>query len=213
VRSASARAAKASRQLTVSPALLVTLPGVIVLLVYAAAEGGYYPRTWYPGALFVAGLLVVAFIALPAGRIPRPAAAAAALLGGFALWSYLSIAWADQQGAAWDGANRAALYAALFALFALWRLRPADARLLLALFAFAAAGLGLIELIRASDDPGRFEAGRFSEPIGYQNGNVGLWSSGLWVALGLAARRDSGPLLRGFGLAAAVFLAGCALLG
>src|ERR1044072_1027026 len=102
-----------------SPALPAVLVLVAALIALGASEAGYYPTTWYAAALFALALLTVALIALrPPRRLGRAQIAALGLLAAFAAWSYLSILWADQQGLAWEGANRSALYALGLALAA-----------------------------------------------------------------------------------------------
>jgi hypothetical protein len=210
-------AAAARDLLTANPSLPLALGAVAALLVTATSDAGYYPTTWYVAALFVLGLLAVGLLTLGA-RIdaPRSVLLAVGLLTAFAAWSYLSIGWAENKGVAWDGANRAALYAALLALFALWRFDARGARAVLALLGLGIAGVGLVELLRAdaAADAGRFFIdARFSSPAGYINANVALWAIGLFPCLMLAASREAHPLLRGPAFAGAMLLSSLALLG
>jgi hypothetical protein len=140
---------------------------------------------------------------------------AATALAAYAAWSYLSISWADQRGDAWDGANRTALYAALFALFALWRIRARAAVGLVGAFSLAIAAIGLVELLSAAggDPGGHFIEGRLAEPVGYANANAALWSSAFFPCVVLASRRETGPLLRALFVGSAVLLGGLALMG
>jgi O-antigen ligase len=193
--------------------LLIVAVAVFVAL--AAQGGGFDGTVWYPAALLIAGLLLVALVAVP-GRAPRLVQAAAAAFVAYAAWSYLSIAWAAQKGDAWDGANRTLLYALVFALFALWRLRGPVAAALVGAFALGVAGVAIVELLSASGSATAedwFIGGRFSSPATYQNANVALWTMALWPGLVLASRRELAPVVRGALAAAAVILLAAALLG
>jgi O-antigen ligase/polysaccharide polymerase Wzy-like membrane protein len=198
----------------VLPAALV---GVGVVVALGASGGGYEPTAWYPAALFLLALLAVTLLARPGrGRPPRAVVAALSLLAAYALWSHLSIAWADDQGAAVQGAGRALLYAVVFALFALWPLDSRSAWIVTGAFGLGVAGLGLVELLRldaASEPAGFFIDRRLSEPVGYHNANVALWFIGFWPCLVLAARREVPAPLRAVGLAGAGLLLGLALMG
>ena len=200
-----------------NPALLPGLLAVGTLLALAASEGGFYPTAWYPAALFLLALLAVtaAVVGVP-GRVPAPVLAALALLVGHAAWSYLSILWAQQQAEAWDGANRASLYAVVFALVALWPYDARGGRLLLALYGAGIAGIGIAELLSAgaAEDPlTHFIDARLSEPTGYQNANAALFTLGVLCCLWMAADRSVPALLRGPFLGGAGLLAALALMG
>jgi len=206
-----------------SPALPFQLAGLTGLLVLGYSEAGYYPSGgegrapigWYPMALVLLALLAAALVVVPPRRPDRLTGAALGLLGAFAAWCYLSMAWAEVPGEAWDGANRAAAVAVVFALFSLWPLRPAAARALVAVLGLGLALLGLVELLRmnGSADPGDyFIGGRFAQPTGYVNANVALWSLGALACAAVAARREGPPLLRGLALAGAVALTPLALM-
>jgi tetratricopeptide (TPR) repeat protein len=137
-------------------------------------------------------------------------------LAAYAGWSYLSISWSDQTADAWDGANRTALYAALFGLFALWRIRGRAAAMLVGLFALGVAAIGLVELISVwgAAHPGEhFMDGRLSEPVGYVNGNVAMWSAAFWPCVVLAARREVPVGLRALFAGSGALLGGLALMG
>ena len=208
-----------------NPTLIPALAAVAILVALGGSEAGFYPTStgqhpglgWYPAAVFLLALLVASVIAVPPPRpVPRVVVAALVLLAGFTAWSYLSIAWAEQQGVAWDGANRTALYLLVFALFALWPLTARAGMLLLGALGLGIAGLGFVELLKAnaSSEPLLYFIGaRFAEPAGYINANVALWTIGLWPCLYLASEREVNPVLRGLALGGAGLLGGLALMG
>ena len=200
-----------------SPALLPCLAAVVTFLLLAAADAGYYPTAWYPAALFVLALLVVTTITVGfPRRLPWPALTALVLFAAYTAWTYLSITWAGQQGDAWEGANRTALYLLVFALFALWPMSETGGRMVLGLFGLGVAGIGLVEALRvdaAANPAGFFVDARFLEPAGYINSNVALWMLGALACLFSAAARESLVLLRPLFLAGAGLLAALALMG
>jgi hypothetical protein len=201
-----------------APSLLPGLAAVGVFLVWASAQGGYSPVHWYPGALYFLGLLAVVLVAYPGARtgIPRLLVGAIASLAAFALWSYLSIAWAEVPGDAWDGANRTLLYVTVYALFALVPWRTGAAVSVLGAHTLGVAAVGVFELLQsrgAADAHRFFVDARFSDPVGYPNGNVALWLIAFWPAVLLAARPEVPALLRSAALAAGGLLLQLAVLG
>ena len=202
--------------LAANPVLIPALLAIGVLVALGATEAGFHPRHWYAAALFLLGLLgmTVVAIGLPRG-VPRPVLVALALLGAYALWSYISITWASQQGPAWDGANRTAMYAVAFALFALWPFDSRGVTFLVGAAGLAIAGVGLVELLKvnAAEHAGDYFIDvRFAEPAGYMNANAALWTTGLLACLFLNTRREVPAALRGLALGGAGLLAGLALL-
>ncbi|MEA2142676.1 MAG: hypothetical protein QOI64_1106 [Solirubrobacteraceae bacterium] len=189
-----------------------------VLIFLAVKDAGYQaiPVAWQAAALFLLALLALCLVVVPAaGRPPRPVIAAAALLAAYAGWSYLTIAWAQQKADAWDGANRTALYAIVFAIFALWPLGRRGAAILVGAVGAAIGTLAVIALLKAgaaADPETIFVNGRLAWPVNYPNGTVALWFIGFWPCVGLAARREVHPVLRGALLALAGVLAATALL-
>jgi hypothetical protein len=200
-----------------SPALVPTLAATVAFLVLAASEAGFYATAWYAAALFLLGLLAATVIAvgLPRG-VPRLTLAALGLFAAYTAWAYLSITWADQQGVAWDGANRTAMYLLVFALFTLWPTGETGGRLVLGLFGLGMAGIGLVELLRAdaAANPGGFFIDlRFAEPAGYINANVALWTLGLFACVFTAASRETPLALRPLAFGGAGLLAALGLMG
>ncbi|MBI5107005.1 MAG: hypothetical protein HZB46_18825, partial [Solirubrobacterales bacterium] len=205
------------RLLRLAPVTVPCAVVVAILLWWAQADGGQPVTTWAPGALAVLGLLGVAAWGLPGGwaSAPGPVRAAVALLGAFTAWSALSIAWADEQGAAWEGANRTLLYLAAFALFALWRQRPLTAGVLLGAWTLGLGVLAAITVLRvpgAADPSTLFIDDRLDEPAGYPNAAAATWLMAFWPAVALAAAPRVPWGLRGAFAAAAVVLADVALL-
>jgi O-antigen ligase len=207
---------RAGRTLLASPSFPVALLGVAVFIWFAGDEGGFRGTTWMPATLLLMALFAVGLWALPRPRPPRAVLVGIGLLAGYAAWSYLSILWADQQGIAWDGANRTALYAVVFAMFALWPMRGEPAAIVLGALGLGVAAVGLVELLRvggAAQSIQYFHEGRLSEPTGYSNANVALWFTGFWPCIVLAGRREVPAVLRGLFLGSAVLLASLAVLG
>ena len=205
-----------ARSFVAGPAAIPALVVVAVMAVWAATEAGQPPTHWYPGALVILGLLILAASTLPLRLrdVPRPVLVAAGCLLAFTLWSFLSIAWADANGEAWDGANRTLLYLVVFLLFALWTQRAGAATTVVSLWILAVAVVagGVLVDTRAADALDLFSVGRLSEPAGYANATAALFLMPAWPALVLAGRRELGPPLRGLLGGAATLLAGVALI-
>ena len=200
-----------------SPALVPALIATTLLVVLGATEAGFYPTSWMPAGLFLIALTAVTAIALaPPRGVPRASLAALGLLGAYAVWTFISITWADQQAVAWEGANRTAIYVLIFALFTLWPIGERGARIVVGLFGIGVATVGLVELLRAngSSEPlGYFIGLRLAEPAGYINANVALWTLGLLACVFTAASRETVLWLRPLFLAGAGVLAPLAVLG
>jgi O-antigen ligase len=191
--------------------------GVFVVTIVAwwtEREGGYAPGAWYPGALVLLALLVATVRAQDVARLPAMARWSLALFAAFATWSFLSIAWADARGDAWDSANRTLLYLTVFALFAQPRWRRAEGAIVLGAFAVVTAVLGAGEVIRGltGDAAEIFSSGRLAGPIGYENASAALFAAAFWPAIVLVAQSSVQRVARGALLATAgVLLELCVL--
>jgi hypothetical protein len=200
-----------------SPELIPGFLALGVFVIWTISDGGLLTTDSYPGALFLLGLLAATAYGyrtqLPG--LPRTAMLAIGLLAAFTAWSFLSITWADDQGAAWDGANRCLLYLTVFSVFALpaWSVR--SAALLLGLYAITMAAIAAITLIGSAGSAEPFDyliADRFSKPTGYYNANAALFTAAIFPAVLLASRREVPWPLRGLLLASAGVLFDFALL-
>jgi O-antigen ligase/polysaccharide polymerase Wzy-like membrane protein len=195
------------------PPFAVGTLAVFVFAVWIAKDAGYAPATWYSGGLFLAGLAVVALLAYGRISVSRPALAAIVLLGAFAAWSALSIAWSSDRGIAWDGANRTLLYFVVYALFVALPWRRASIPVLLVSLSLAALGIGLADLARAMGDPAAFFSyGRFIAPAGYANAACAVYLFAFWPLAYIAARREAPAVVRGLLLAGATALVELAVL-
>jgi O-Antigen ligase len=200
-----------------SPELIPGLLAVGVLVAWSVAQGGAATTASNPGALLIAGLLVVTGIAYRRllRDLPLPLLVALAALGAFVAWSFISIAWAGAKGDAWDGANRALLYFTVFALFAVPPWRARSAAIVLGVYSLAIATVGGVTVLSATGSAHPelyFVAGSFAEPTGYHNADAALFVLGFFPALFLASRRETPWPLRGVLMAAAGLLLELALL-
>jgi O-Antigen ligase/Tetratricopeptide repeat len=199
-----------------SPGAVPCTVALGVLVWFAGDEGGFRKVTWMPATLLLAVVLLVCLATLPRPRPGRLALAAVLLLAAYGGFCLLSMLWAGQEELAWDAGNRTLLYALVFALCTLWPLRGRSGAVLLGGYGLAIAAIATVELIRVGGaDQGIqfFEEGRFAEPVGYANGNVALWMSGLLPCAILAGRREVPAPVRGLLLGGAGILGGAALLG
>jgi hypothetical protein len=176
-----------------TPALLLALP---LWIWWAVAGGGYATQDWAAGLWWLAGVAVLLAWVGRASPPSRPARVA--LLAAFALvaWSALSVIWAADQGAAWEAAERRALYALAFALPVLWP--PTRWSLDAALVAFGLLGpLAFASgVVTALGDAGSLLDGRLAEPTGYPNADAALFVAAALVASANAAHADPRQTLR-----------------
>jgi O-Antigen ligase len=195
------------------PPFAVGALAVAVFGVWIAKDAGYAPLTWYSGGLFLVALAAVALLTSSRAALSTPAAIALALLGAYAAWSTLSIAWSGDRGIAWDGANRTLLYFVVFALFVLLPWRRESVPVLLAGLSVVTLGIGLADLARASSDPAPFFSyGRFAAPAGYANAACAAFIFAFWPLAYMAARREPPAVVRGVLLGLATALVELAVL-
>ena len=131
----------------------------------------------------------------------------------FALWSLLSVTWADAPGRAIEGAGRNLLYAALVSLPLL---TLPDRRSALRMAWTLTAGLAAVVVLTFGsalvDGPAQFLAGRLNDPVGYRNATAALMAMAYWPLVCLAAQRAPNPLLRAAAFSAATTALGLAYL-
>lgn len=196
------------------------LPGLLAVaagLALAVAGGGYAPDRWYAAGLFLlALLLMVVLVAPPAGGgRPSLAAVAGGFFAAYAGWSLLSIIWAQDAGAAWEGGNRAVVYSVALTVLLLrpWRYVAAAGAVWAVVAGVSLIAVGVLVATAVQDDPASlFLEGRLAAPIDYANASSNLWLIGLFPALWAATAPDGRWWSRALGLAAACLLLQVALL-
>ncbi len=197
--------------------LLAGTPALLIFIWWITREGGYFERSWMPGAVVLTAVGAASVIALR-GEIAlpsRPARIAVAAFGGYVAWSFLSILWAGTPGDALEGSQRALLYLAGFTLFVVLPWTPRT--LLVALLAFIATMtlVGVVTVLRLAGDvplADLFIDARLRAPVGYHNAAAALWTMAAVPALVLSARSELPVWLRPLLLAAATLLLGLAVL-
>lgn len=194
-----------------APIALPQVLALVAIVTLSAAEGGFPLEHWAPAGVLVALLLVVSLFALPATTRPSGSRIAIALIGAFAIWSAMSLLWADDRGAAAIAATRTVLLASTFILFARWRHTPKSAHTVLTVLA---AGLGILawaavwQLATADDLDPWFLYDRLLEPVGYVNAGAAFWGITAFLGIGLlSGSTAAGPRIIG----AAVAVPGAAL--
>jgi O-Antigen ligase/Tetratricopeptide repeat len=202
--------------LAATPATLPALLAVGVFAVWSADQAGYPVSRWAPGTLLLLVLLAMTVIVVPPSvrSLPRWAVVAMACLAAFTLWSYASIAWADDPGDAWNGANRTLLYLVCFLLFAGWAQRQGTATLIIGTWTAAMVLIAVVVLITLpGDDPlGAFMGERLAEPAGYPNASAAQWMLAFFPAVILASRAEIDWWARAGLAGGAVVLADLALM-
>ena len=170
----------------------ILVAGVIVA---ASLLDGAFDPTAYAAASVVIWIAVIAGLVgrgLPTAPVAVTAALAGLFLGAATVLAGASIAWASDQGRAFDEAVRASAYLGLFTLAACTASRPGRGQWLGGL----AAGLGAVSVLALlsylqpglldGGDLGRLipgAAGRLSYPIGYWNGLAALLAVGVVLLL------------------------------
>jgi hypothetical protein len=199
------------------PELIAGLLGTAAFIILAASQGGWEVTSWAPAGLFMLGLLAASAFAYRRrlAELDVWSRIALLLLAAFVLWSFASIAWAEVQSTAWDGANRALVYLLVYAVFSVVVWRAGSAAIVLGIYAVGLAVAGAVVVIDAagsSDAVLSLIKGRLAEPTGYPNAVSALFIGGFWPAVHLASRREVPWYLRGVLLATAGFLVQISLM-
>jgi hypothetical protein len=164
-------------------------------MVAAALAEGLFEPTGYAAASIVIWAAVIAGVVgrgLPAAPIARPAAAAGICIAATAVLAAISIAWATDQGRAFEEAVRISFYLGLFALAACTASRAGIGQWLAGMTAGAAviSVIGLLGYLQPGllTEPGSDvanAAGRLSYPLGYWNAMAALFAiAGILLANG-----------------------------
>lgn len=208
---------------------LVLLPAAVtvaVLVAWAATGGGYEslptlgggydPGPWYLGALTLVGLACATALGSARVTLSRWTAVAMAALAGYVAWSFVSISWAHDQGSAFLGSDRALVYLAVFAMFAILPWRALTLRAALGLLVAGFGALAIVTAIRVGvlADPSKlYLEARLIYPLGYYNADAALFTLTAFVAVALAAAHDVPVALRVGGLTIAGVCLQLAVLG
>ena len=190
--------------LAVAPVAVVLL----LLILWAAHDGGYDEDTWYWGALILLALVAMVVGGL-FGPLRRLGTATKVALGAFTLyvaWSYASIAWAAYRGDALSGSNKALLYLLIFTVCALSRWTPRRALWMTTAYTVAVGAVGALILLKMAlgqHPASLFTEGRLISPTGYLNANAALFMTAALLGVTLAVRRELPLVLRGVLLAIA----------
>ena len=190
--------------LAVAPVAVVLL----LLILWAAHDGGYDEDTWYWGALILLALVAMVVGGL-FGPLRRLGTATKVALGAFTLyvaWSYASIAWAAYRGDALSGSNKALLYLLIFTLCAVSRWTPRRALWMTTVYTVAVGAVGALILLKMAlgqHPASLFTEGRLISPTGYLNANAALFMGAALLGVTLAVRRELPLVLRGVLLAIA----------
>jgi hypothetical protein len=180
----------------------------------AMAEGGYGPVAFATGALVVWSAVLVGLATglLPRSEPPRPAIVAGVCLLGLAGLTALSLAWANDDGRAFEDVVRALGYLGLFVLAVVAAKRGDGGKWLrgIAVGLTVVAGIALVSRFEPSifgDTDLEIAAalpvaeGRLSYPIGYWNGLASMMAIAV-VILGWLGANGAGPLARAVAVAA-----------
>ncbi len=191
--------------LAVAPVALA----LVLLSIAVLSSGAFALRQWGPIAFFALVTLALA------PRVPLRGTAMA-LVGAawaYALWSLLSVTWAEAPGRAVEGAGRNLLYAALVSLpLVTLPDRRSGVRMAWTVTAGLAAVVILTFVNSLHDGVGQFLAGRLNDPVGYRNATAALMAMAFWPLVCLAAQRAPNPLLRAAAFSVATTALGLAYL-
>ena len=177
-------------------ALGLTVAGTF--LVWTNHDGGFASEQWLPGGLLLIAVLAALSAAGDARARLRAAWLPGTLLAAYAVFSYLSIAWAESPGDAVDGANRTALYAIVFAAGASLSISPVR-QMLPPVWAAGVVLLALTHFFQAANAPGPrgfFIVGRFAAPITYPDAEAAVLLMAAFTLCSVAARRETPGLAR-----------------
>jgi hypothetical protein len=167
------RALRRERLAAAAP-FLPAVPVVAAWVLWGHHNGGYFMRSWYPGALGAIALLTALVVAR---RRALPASGAVTLalglLAGLVAWSYLSLLWSEMPGDGLTASNKFLIYLLTAWILALLPWSPHTVAVMLGAWVAGVTAVCAISLVDAhatSRIGDFFIEGRYLDPIGYANG-------------------------------------------
>jgi hypothetical protein len=210
------------------PLLLPAAVTIAVVAAWTLNDGGYesqpglgaryQPDAWYLGGLTLLALACATALGVGIGRVrlSRATKLACAALAAYVGWSFASMLWAHDQGAAFLGSDRALVYLAAFTTFAILPWTDWSVRAALTMFVTAIGAIAIVTAVKLATltDPGSlYIAQRLAYPLGYYNATAALFTTTAVVAIALSAPRDGRAPLRVLGLLVAAVCLQLAVLG
>jgi len=190
-------------RLSGSRVIIAALALTPILLSFA--HGGYFAGTWLSLAVLLGAILLVLRVGggpRLAGfrdRIPRASLAPLALLAALAVWTLGSALWATDTASALSEGTRTLLYV-LLAAFAFCVVRNRDdARFFMIVYSLGSGLVALITMVSvavSSSPESYFRFFKLNEPVGYYNAEATYFLMPALLAVHLASRKSTAPLLR-----------------
>jgi hypothetical protein len=162
------------------------------------------------------GLLCATALGIGRVHLSRWTKIACAAFGLYVVWSFLSVTWAHDQGAAFLGSDRALVYLAAFLTFAILPWRDWSVKVALGMLVAALGALALLTAIRIAalaNPTALFLSARLSYPLGYYNADAAMFMLTAITAVALCSRRSVQPVLRMAGIALAALCLQLAVMG
>jgi hypothetical protein len=185
----------------------------LVVLIWAATDGGYPATSWYPGAVVLAALAAIQGLGglLGLGRNVQTYMVVAFV--AFGVFEAISILWAHDKGIALDTTNQTLVYALVLLVFAGWTADARTKQWLAVVFVVAMAVIGILSLFESAHHVSSAMLGRrLAAPTGYPNATAALYLIPFWPAVALGASRLLPAPVRALSLAAGASLAAVAYI-
>ena len=178
------------------------------------AKGGYFIGDWACVALVLVTLMLINSLAgaLPIAR-SRWSIAATGFFAFYTAWTFLSLLWSPNRGAAWLGAAQTLFYLLAFWIAVGLIALGASRRWVLLASAFGPTVVAIHTLTALVPHNGKlFDNDRLLGTVGYFNGEAAFLLIPFWVAIYLAGSRRVNVLLRGLMLSGVVLSVALAVL-
>ncbi len=175
------------------------LPIVGLLILWATDDGGYDSVTWLASGIALIVLAVWSRVVFGAGRrLGRFGRIALLALALYVMWSFASIAWAADKGAALIGSNRALLYLLLFWMIAglEWTRRRLELGMTLYLFGAGAVAVATLVELSVGPAPQLLQNGQLAANLGYHNATAALGTIGAAGAIVMGSSDGQRPAVR-----------------
>jgi O-antigen ligase len=164
--------------------------GLAAVFVASLFGDGLYDFGEWGALVLIALALASALVISGPWLLTTPGAVALSGLTALLVWSAISVAWSPGSDRAWLEVHRLTLYTAVFTVAVVGIRDRRTAQLALDALGLAALAVSAYVLARmlGGTGGGLFTEGRLNGPMGYVNGQAGLFIMAFWVLLARAER-------------------------